>query len=140
VVDRDGDQLLVDVPGARRVQLAADRAVSHSGRVLIGVRPEKVHLVTGPEDLPGGTNVLGPGRIVDVSFAGVSTQFLVDVPGCGRLTVFSQNLQAGPTARPGDEVHLAWAAQHTFGLAGDEDSHAGLEELEEELSAVVEAG
>jgi spermidine/putrescine transport system ATP-binding protein len=139
VRDRHGDVLEVEVHG-RRLQLSASRAVDHEGAVLVGVRPEKVHLVVGAEDLPAGTNVLGPGTVVDVSFAGVSTQYLVDVPGCGRLTVFSQNLEAAPTARPGDQVELAWAAQHTFGLRGDEDTHAGLEELEAELAAPAGAG
>jgi spermidine/putrescine transport system ATP-binding protein len=138
VTGRTGDVLDVECMG-RRLQLPVDRAVSDSGRVLIGVRPEKVHLMTDDEELPYGTNVLGPGTIADVSFAGVSTQFLVDLPGGLRLTVFSQNLQAGPTARTGEQVHLAWAAQHTFGLAGDEDTHAGLEEIEAELAAPAEA-
>lgn len=138
VTGRAGDVLEVSCAG-RRVLLPAARAVSTTGRVLVGVRPEKVHLVVGGEELPGEVNVLGPGTVVDVSFAGVSTQFLVDVPGCGRMSVFAQNLDSGPTARPGDTVHLAWAAQHTFGLRGDEDTHAGLEELESELHP-AEAG
>jgi spermidine/putrescine transport system ATP-binding protein len=70
----------------------------------------------------------------------VSTQFLVDVPGAGRLSVFSQNLDPASNARPGDEVQLAWAVQHTFGLRGDEDTHAGLEDAEADLAEPVEAG
>jgi len=123
----------------RRVILPAHRATDHEGRVLVGVRPEKVHLVTGQEELPTDVNVIGPGTVADVSFAGVSTQYLVDVPGGGRLSVFSQNLGVGGDARPGDSVHLAWAPQHTFGLNGDEDTQAGLEELEAELRP-AEAG
>jgi spermidine/putrescine transport system ATP-binding protein len=139
VTGRDGGHLTVDVLG-RTLALPADRATDTDGRVVLGVRPEKVHLVTGPEDVPLSTNLLGPGRVVDVSFCGVSTQFLVDVPGAGRLSVFSQNLDPARNARPGDEVQLAWAVQHTFGLRGDEDTHAGLEETEADLAESVEAG
>jgi spermidine/putrescine transport system ATP-binding protein len=139
VTGRDGGLLTVDVLG-RTLALPADRAADTGGRVLLGVRPEKVHLVTGPDDVPLSTNLLGPGRVVDVSFCGVSTQFLVDVPGAGRLAVFSQNLDPARNARPGDEVQLAWAVQHTFGLRGDEDTHAGLEETEADLAEPVEAG
>lgn len=132
VAGRRGDALEVDLLG-RRALVPTARSVVHDGRVLVGVRPEKVHLVTEAEEVPTDVNVLGPGRVVDVSFAGVSTQFLVDVPGAGRLTVFTQNLEVSPTARVGDTVHLAWAPQHGFGLGGDENTHAGLEELEAEL-------
>lgn len=139
VTGRDDGHLTVEVLG-RTLALPADRATDTDGRVVIGVRPEKVHLVTGPEDVPLSTNLLGPGRVVDVSFCGVSTQFLVDVPGAGRLSVFSQNLDPARNARPGDEVQLAWAVQHTFGLRGDEDTHAGLEDTEADLAEPVEAG
>lgn len=132
VAGRRGDALEVELLG-RRALVPTARSVVHDGRVLVGVRPEKVHLVTEAEEVPTDVNVLGPGRVVDVSFAGVSTQFLVDVPGAGRLTVFTQNLEVSPTARVGDTVHLAWAPQHGFGLGGDENTHAGLEELEAEL-------
>ena len=43
-----------------------------------------------------GRNVLGPGRVIDVSFSGVSTQYLVDVPGVGTVVVFAQNMASGP--------------------------------------------
>ncbi|MFP5334626.1 MAG: ABC transporter ATP-binding protein [Actinomycetes bacterium] len=138
VSGRAGDVLEVECLG-RRMLLPAARAAATEGSVLVGVRPEKVHLVVGGEELPPDVNLVGPGTVADVSFSGVSTQFLVDVPGGGRLSVFAQNLDVAPTARAGDSVHLAWAPQHTFGLAGDEDTHAGLEEIEAELRP-AEAG
>jgi spermidine/putrescine transport system ATP-binding protein len=107
------------------VQVPRERAVVGHGTVLIGFRPEKVHLVTGAEDAPGGCNLIGPGTVVDASFCGVSTEYLVEVPGLGRMSVFAQNLDAAARAEPGDEVRLAWAPRHTFALAGDEDGSAG---------------
>jgi spermidine/putrescine transport system ATP-binding protein len=129
VVDAGGAALGVDVAGAR-VLVSPERAVVGRGRVLIGVRPEKVHLVLGDEDVPGVTNVLGSGTVVDASFCGVSTEYLVEVAGLGRLSVFAQNLDTDARAVPGDRVRLAWDPRHTFALAGNEDSHAGEPELE----------
>jgi hypothetical protein len=40
------------------------------------------------------------------------------------MLVFSQNLESMPTARPGDEVRLAWASHHSFGLAADDGTAA----------------
>ena len=46
--------------------------------------------------------MVGPGTVVDVSFSGVSTQYIVDVPGLGSWTVFAQNLGVDAVARRGD--------------------------------------
>ena len=60
---------------------------------------------------------MGPGRVVDASFSGVSTQYLVDLPGLGEITVFAQNTSLGEHAKTGDEVYLSWQVAHAFGLA-----------------------
>jgi spermidine/putrescine transport system ATP-binding protein len=54
---------------------------------------------------------------VDASFSGVSTQYLVDLPGLGEITVFAQNTSLGEHAKTGDEVYLSWQVAHAFGLA-----------------------
>jgi spermidine/putrescine transport system ATP-binding protein len=78
--------------------------------------------------------------VADVSFSGVSTEYLVDVPGCGRISVFSQNLGAGPAAAPGDEVRLAWPPRHAFGLRGDADAAAAARAAAEATADAVAAG
>jgi spermidine/putrescine transport system ATP-binding protein len=60
--------------------------------------------------------VIGAGRVTDASFSGVSTQYLVDVPGFGNVSVFAQNTSLGDHARDGDEVFLSWSPEHVFGL------------------------
>ncbi|GMA85569.1 hypothetical protein GCM10025868_08190 [Angustibacter aerolatus] len=126
VVERSGDVLGVDVAGGR-VHVPAGRSPVGEGEVVVGVRPEKVSLLAAGDEPPSGANVVGPGTVVDASFFGVSTQYLVRVPGVGLLTVFSQNTGLGALARRGDEVRLCWDPQHTFGLRGDEDLHAGVD-------------
>lgn len=95
------------------------RSARDGGSITIGVRPEKLTLSKTPLAADASTNAVGPGRIVDVSFIGVSTQYTVELPGAGPVQVFAQNLQAGPTAALGDEVWLSWHIEHTFGLADD---------------------
>lgn len=139
VVGERDEALEVSLPGGGRALLPRSRAAATSGRVVVGVRPEKVHLVPqgadgsgdvrdtdGDEGLGDAVNDLGTGRVVDVAFAGVSTQYVVDVPGAGRLSVFAQNLGSSVRVRRGDRVRLACAPAHVFGLAGDVDLSAGL--------------
>jgi spermidine/putrescine transport system ATP-binding protein len=113
-----GDTIVVDVAG-RKVEVPRDRAQRHAGDVTIGVRPEKLALLTEEPKQSAGVNIVGPGRVVDVSFSGVSTQYQVQVPGLGLMTVFSQNMAFGPVVNVGAEVWLTWTVDHGFGLADD---------------------
>jgi spermidine/putrescine transport system ATP-binding protein len=92
------------------------RAQRHAGEVTVGIRPEKLHLVTEQPKTDAATNALGPGRVIDVSFSGVSTQYIVAIPGIGTVTVFLQNLGFGPVIGDGAEVWVTWQVEHGFGL------------------------
>jgi spermidine/putrescine transport system ATP-binding protein len=118
VQETGSETLGVDV-GGHRVQVPRSRAQRSSGVVTVGVRPEKLTLHATPETIRSGANRLGPGRVTDVSFSGVSTQYLVDIPGIGTVIVFAQNTASGPVAQRGAEVWVAWDAAHTFVLADE---------------------
>jgi spermidine/putrescine transport system ATP-binding protein len=122
VVEDRGDAVVVSAAGTRLV-VRKDRAAAHRGGVLVGIRPEKLRMLW-PAEVPGGEANLLRGRVLDTSFTGVSTEYLVDVPGVGTMGVFSQNHGEQP-AQPGDDVVLAWDTAHAFGLGGDEDTGAG---------------
>lgn len=126
VVGERSGALEVALSGGGRAVLPRERAAAVTGAVVVGVRPEKVHLLPVGGDPGGATNDLGTGRVVDVAFAGVSTQYVVDVPGAGRLSVFAQNLGRSTGVARGDTVRLACAPEHVFGLPGDADLDAGL--------------
>ncbi|WP_353827505.1 ABC transporter ATP-binding protein [Agromyces sp. SYSU T0242] len=116
VVDSTSDAITVDA-GGQRIVVPTARAQRHQGLVTVGVRPEKVTLhVEQPEDVTG-RNLLGPGRVIDVSFAGVSTEYAVALPGLGTVSVFAQNMTFGPVAHEGSEVWLSWDVEHGFGLS-----------------------
>jgi spermidine/putrescine transport system ATP-binding protein len=70
--------------------------------------------------------VLTGGRITDVSFTGVSTQYLVAMPWDQELMVFEQNTGRRPLFQNGDEVELSWSSEHAFLLDADQDAHAGM--------------
>lgn len=116
VVASKGDTIIVDVAGTK-VEVPKDRSQRHAGVVTIGVRPEKLLLHTSAPAPASGVNVLGPGRILDVSFTGVSTQYLIDIPGAGVVTLFAQNMVFGPVVHTGAEVWVSWHTGYGFGLA-----------------------
>jgi spermidine/putrescine transport system ATP-binding protein len=103
--------------GGHQLTVPADRAVAHRGTVTVGIRPEKVALHRSRPTVTSDETMVGPGRIVDASFSGVSTQYVVALPGLGNITVFAQNTSLGDHATEGDEVFLSWKVDHAFGLA-----------------------
>lgn len=122
-VGTDRVEVRAEACGGVTLAVSRDRGpaqVAVGQDVLLGVRPEKVCLLPADEPLPDGHNVLGPGRVVDRSYTGVSTQYLVDLPGAGRLSVFHQNLGGGVDPAVGDKVNLTWMGEHGFALPGHE--------------------
>lgn len=110
----DGERIVVEAAG-HRFWAPLARAARRSGRVAYGVRPEKLRLSRTAPDPGGCAAVAGPGTLLDVSFTGVSTQYLVDLPGLGTWSVFEQNLDVDPIdARVGDTVWVTWDQNHAF--------------------------
>ncbi len=80
-----------------------DRAAGRhldQGDVLLGVRPEKMLLGASGHPAPTpGQQLRHRGRVTDVSFIGVSTQYLVRMPWGQELMVFAQNTGADRSVR-----------------------------------------
>jgi spermidine/putrescine transport system ATP-binding protein len=127
ITDRNGDVLSLST-AAGDVSMPAGRSTATGTDCLVGVRPEKIQMSSGA--VPPGHNTLS-GTVVDASFIGVSTQYLVRVAGDTELTVFSQNTGTAPLSN-GSSVSLHWDAAHTFALDGAEDVRAGLDDPEAE--------
>lgn len=119
-VDTDGDYLVVDCHG-QRAGIRTDRCVREED-LLLGVRPEKIRILSADETPPSGLNLLTGGTVVDASYLGVSTQYLVRMPWGQLITVFAQNLGVGERFGDGAPVQLAWERDHSFGLAGDAEA------------------
>lgn len=119
VRESGADVLGVEYNGTK-LTLPTARAARTSGRITIGVRPEKLRLHRAQPAETAGTNTLGPGHVTDVSFSGVSTQYTIESSELGTINVFEQNVEAGPTAGLGDQVWVSWNVEHTFGLLDDQ--------------------
>ena len=72
VITSGSTSIVVDIAG-RKIEVPSERAQRHAGEVTIGVRPEKLTLHTSEPTVTPGINLIGPGRVNDVSFSGVST-------------------------------------------------------------------
>jgi spermidine/putrescine transport system ATP-binding protein len=124
VLGRSGDEIVVDVAGSK-LGIPVQRARRTEGSVWVGVRPEKIFLAEGGSESDHHANVLRGGTVTDVSFIGVSTQYLVRMSWGQELTVFEQNTGAREAFRVGDTADLHWVAAHTFLLDAAQDAHAG---------------
>jgi spermidine/putrescine transport system ATP-binding protein len=84
--------------------------------VEIGVRPEKIRLHKLDASVPDGANEL-IGTVLDASYLGVSTQYIVEARHGARVSVYEQNVERtihGSLHKPGETVRLSWAPDHTF--------------------------
>ncbi|HEV7628308.1 MAG TPA: TOBE domain-containing protein, partial [Streptomyces sp.] len=102
------------------------------GKVLVGVRPEKISLTHADDAdtsdangaIPEGSNLL-TGRIRDAGYLGVSLQYVIDSPVCPEFSVYEQNVERDTRLTPGTEVVLHWHPSHTFALDAAQDVDAG---------------
>ncbi|MEY2227363.1 MULTISPECIES: ABC transporter ATP-binding protein [Streptomyces] len=133
-VDSAGSEVVVSASGTK-LRLPAARCATTpraGGKLLVGVRPEKISLVHADEEhtIAAGRNTI-TGRIADSSFIGVSTQYVIDSQVCPELEVYAQNIERDSRLIPGAEVILHWNPEHTFGLDAAQDIDAGIETVEE---------
>jgi len=124
VADSSADSLSIEVAG-NRISVPKNRAEKQSGKIAIGVRPEKVEFHRSAPSASSGLNILGPGTIKDIRFTGVSNQYLIEIPNVGQITVFAQNIGISPVIELGEQVWISFKVEHAFGLqdlpVGDEE-------------------
>ncbi|MFE2168321.1 ABC transporter ATP-binding protein [Streptomyces sp. NPDC059447] len=133
-VESAGSDIAVSASGTK-LRLPAARCSTTpraGGKLLVGVRPEKISLVHADEEhtIGAGRNKI-TGRIAATSFIGVSTQYVIDSQVCPELEVYVQNIERDARLVPGAEVVLHWNPEHTFGLDAAQDIDAGIETVEE---------
>jgi spermidine/putrescine transport system ATP-binding protein len=117
---RDGGYVLANLTGGAIVRVPAS-ATEGKSSIRIGVRPEKIRLHAEAAAIPDRMNRL-LGRVLDASYLGASTSYLIESGAGERLTVFEQNVERtshGSLHRPGEEVHLSWSPDHTFAVGKD---------------------
>jgi spermidine/putrescine transport system ATP-binding protein len=116
-VTENTDSVIAISCNGQRIATPKARSEKHSGKIAVGVRPEKVTFHESKPDLGSDHNLVGPGEIIDIRFTGVSNQYLIDVPGFGDITVFAQNVGKSPVVELGAQVWISWKVEHGFGLS-----------------------
>lgn len=126
------------VPGSQRdgmvtvrshgleLEAVADHLPAGRNEVFLGVRPEKLRI--GPD---GGPNQL-KGVVRDVSFTGVATHYIIELPWGRELTLVQQN-DGSARARLGEAVIVSWAARHGFALDASQDADAGADLVDDHV-------
>jgi spermidine/putrescine transport system ATP-binding protein len=99
--------------------------------VVIGVRPEKLRIgpATGDGPSSADSNFL-EGSVIDASYVGVSTQYVVRVGDSHEITAYAQNFETSGLSEQlsqGERVRLTWKPQHTFVISRREESPAAEE-------------
>ena len=129
IKSRSSDVVTVDMHG---IDVSVTAARSHVDGEMgwIGIRPEKVLIGEEGENLDAPGNSIPGGQVVDVSFVGVSTQYLVRMPWGQELQVFEQNTGRRRMFRRGDKVELSWRPEFAFLLDHSQDASAGAQRMD----------
>jgi spermidine/putrescine transport system ATP-binding protein len=94
----------VKLDDGTEVRLAAGTLNGQTGRVAVGVRPEKIRLGHGE------ANRL-TGRLLETAYVGVATQYVLQTPA-GNVSVYVQNSEPG--AREQAPSDISWSPDSTF--------------------------
>ena len=118
VVGRSGQHAEIRLRDGGIVRVPA-AAISGATRIRIGIRPEKLRVIARGDESRAPEAELNwiDGEILDASYIGVSTQYLVRTGDDDTLTVYAQNLDTGGASEvlsDGQPVRLTWRPQHTF--------------------------
>jgi spermidine/putrescine transport system ATP-binding protein len=97
----------IALDGGPSVSVAPEALNGRSGRVAVGIRPEKIRID------PSTANKL-EGKVFERAYVGVATQYIVDTPA-GRVIVYVQNAEPGAgMADPGDPITIGFDPEATF--------------------------
>jgi spermidine/putrescine transport system ATP-binding protein len=126
----------LDVHGVS-LRLPVDRLKPTTSELWLGVRPEKLRLVASTDG--GGVDADADNRltgtVIDASFTGLATNYLVHLPWGQEIMVVQQNDGTRPAPR-GAQVTLGWAPEHGFALNASQDAHAGAQDQADDSGAV----
>jgi spermidine/putrescine transport system ATP-binding protein len=130
IVSRAGDVVRANMHGID-ITVPAERAHANDDLGWVGIRPEKVLIGEAGEELDAPGNSIPGGVVTDVSFVGVSTQYLVRMPWGQELQVFQQNTGHRRLFKVGESVELSWRPEYAFILDHSQDADAGAQKVDE---------
>ena len=115
VTDTADGYAIAELGGNARVRVPRS-LLGDDTTIEVGVRPEKIRMHKAEQAAPPGSNEL-EGVVIDASYLGVSTSYVVEARSGARLTIYEQNVERtvhGSLHRPGETVRLSWWPDHTF--------------------------
>jgi spermidine/putrescine transport system ATP-binding protein len=115
IVGRSDGLMDIRLVGGTVVRAPA-RAENGGPQVRVGVRPEKLRVLPRTAEVGAAVNAV-TGTVLDASYLGVSTQYLVETDDGRQMTVYAQNLETSGSSEviaDGEAVRLSWLPQHTF--------------------------
>ena len=129
VAGRSGQHAEIRLKDGGIVRVPA-AAIDGASRVRIGIRPEKLRVIARGDESRAPEADLNwiDGEILDASYIGVSTQYLVRTGDGDTLTVYAQNLDTGGASEVlsnGQPVRLTWRPQHTFVIEHSSSTEEG---------------
>ena len=130
ILNRSGDVVRANMHGID-ITIQAERSHASDDLGWVGIRPEKVLIGDAGEELDAPGNSIPGGVVTDVSFVGVSTQYLVRMPWGQELQVFQQNTGHRRLHRVGEPVELSWRPEYAFLLDHSQDADAGAQKKDE---------
>jgi ABC-type Fe3+/spermidine/putrescine transport system ATPase subunit len=108
----DGSRVTLVTPSGEGVEATAGEIdVGVGEEAHAAVRPEKVRF--GGE----GDNAITV-KIRQIVYLGVSTQYIADLPGGGKLVLYQQNFSEEEHPKIGKEVKVSWDARNCLILGG----------------------
>ena len=131
IQSRAADVVTVDMHGIG-VSVPTARCHADSDKGWVGIRPEKVLIGAPGEQLDAPGNTIPGGVVTDVSFVGVSTQYLVRMPWGQELSIFEQNTGRRRMFTAGEQVELSWRPEYAFLLDFSQDASAGSQKVDAE--------
>jgi spermidine/putrescine transport system ATP-binding protein len=118
----DGEHQMIELTSGERIRVLAGTLDDGTGRIRLGVRPEKIRLFQREDRAQGDNRIRATVR--DATFVGVSNVYTVDTGDGHTMTVYAQNLGVSGDRPPGPgaAVTLAWHPEHTFVVSAREGS------------------
>ncbi len=98
--------------------IGVSNIIDRAGR-RITVRPEKVHLLEADDPVPAGAHVES-GEVVEVTYLGVLTRYVVALDNGDRLVAVRQNLETAGAATLDEttrRVRVAWRPEHEYEIS-----------------------
>jgi spermidine/putrescine transport system ATP-binding protein len=101
----------VHLEDGTEVRVPRDTLNGRTGRVAVGVRPEKIRLGHGEENRLTG-------RLLETAYVGVATQYVLETRA-GNVSVYVQNSEPG--ARDQAPSEISWSPDSTFVVDSTEE-------------------